>query len=693
MVGQRRVLRQAVAVDRSRVLLARGLRCAVGLFVPLTIGIATGEIADGAAAALGALLVAFAMATTPSAPRLRTLLLASVFVGASAFVGRLTGQIDALTIALVAVWGIGAGLARATGRTAGAVGLVSTFSLIGAAYVPSGLHSALVAAGLAIAGGGLQAALAVIWPERAFGPARSATADTYAALSRFVAAVASGRDAPERSALVTVRDEARTLLDDREGSALGTTPGGEAFRILLVEADRLYAETSALSDLRTALAPVAREAAREGLDATADALSAVSWELRTGQPIDGKQDLRARLGVASTTIARCGAGAGADASARLEAIRGQLRAAVDAAIAWERPAPRFVRPPAGHRRGLLVRELFSALRGNLTLASAAGRHSLRLGAALAVAVAAYRVFDLPRGYWVPVTVLVILRPDFASTFSRGLQRYAGTVFGALVATALNAALNPGPLTLAVLVGVCSAAMFATALVNYAVFTAAITGTIVFLVALGGLDEWSAVLDRLLDTSIGGALALGAYALFPTWEGDRVPVRLAELIEADRAYTIAVLQAWSDPARSAPAALYRRRLTARRARINAEASTHLALAEPSRHRRDATSSLEKLAMLHSITNRALELEIALEDAATPRAHPRLRPLATDLDRALRTLAAAQRTAGTPAPLPPLRAEQASLAAAEGTAALITHATDSLVNSVTSLDHLLAGADRA
>jgi uncharacterized membrane protein YccC len=249
-------------------------------------------------------------------------------------------------------------------------------------------------------------------------------------------------------------------------------------------------------------------------------------------------------------------------------------------------------------------------------------------------------------------------------------------------------LDPGPWTLAALAGLFAAVLFATAFVNYAVYAAAITAWIVFFVALGGADEWPAVVDRLLDTTIGGALALGAYALFPTWESDHVRARIADLIEADRAYAKAVLQAWIDPGHYQADALYGERLNCRRVRTEAEGSIQLALSEPARHRGDVDGALEMLSSLRRIADGVLALEAGLEDASARRARPAIRPLARDHDRALTALAAAERDGRKAAPLPSLRAEHDTLAEAEGADSLLAQVTDRVVNAVGSLGHLLA-----
>ena len=216
--------------------------------------------------------------------------------------------------------------------------------------------------------------------------------------------------------------------------------------------------------------------------------------------------------------------------------------------------------------------------------------------------------------------------------------------------------------------------------------------IVFFVAFDGVHEWTAVVDRVLDTAIGGVLALAAYALFPTWEGDRVGTRLGDLIDANRRYCATVLAAWVDPTRYDADALHTARLEARRARTEADASVQMAQAEPARHRGDIDADLSVLASLRRFADGALALEAALEDTKARQARPALAPLAHDVDGTLSALAAAERDGDRPAALPWLRAEHDTFTATEPDDSLVVQETDRLVNAVDSLGHLLGAPVR-
>ena len=62
--------------------------------------------------------------------------------------------------------------------------------------------------------------------------------------------------------------------------------------------------------------------------------------------------------------------------------------------------------------------------------------TLRLMACMGVAGVVSEVLPLQRSYWVPLTVAIILKPDYGSVFARALQRGIGTVVGAVAGAVL-----------------------------------------------------------------------------------------------------------------------------------------------------------------------------------------------------------------------------------------------------------------
>jgi uncharacterized membrane protein YccC len=126
---------------------------------------------------------------------------------------------------------------------------------------------------------------------------------------------------------------------------------------------------------------------------------------------------------------------------------------------------------------------------------------------LLTSTAIYRYFHVRNGYWIPMTALLVMKPQWGHTLSRGIARMLGTVLGAGIALAL-ARLLPFPAwVLPVLLMVSAWGCYALQAVNYAVFSVFTTLYIVFLFRFGGFSETAAAHIRLVNTVVGGSLAL------------------------------------------------------------------------------------------------------------------------------------------------------------------------------------------
>ena len=132
-----------------------------------------------------------------------------------------------------------------------------------------------------------------------------------------------------------------------------------------------------------------------------------------------------------------------------------------------------------------------------------------------------------------MTVAVVLKPDFTSTFSRGVLRLLGTFAGLILATALFHLLPVSAMTQLLLVGAFTFCLRYWGPANYGIFTLSVSGLVVFLIAATGNSPGDVVAARALNTLAGGLLALVAYALWPTWERTQVSDGFAEMIDASR----------------------------------------------------------------------------------------------------------------------------------------------------------------
>lgn len=161
------------------------------------------------------------------------------------------------------------------------------------------------------------------------------------------------------------------------------------------------------------------------------------------------------------------------------------------------------------------REAVTALHANLSLESQSARHALRFGTALGAGVAAYWLLGMDdHGYWIPLTILFVMRPERDETDHRLILRAIGTVLGLTIATALAEAFGGEDLVLGAFLTVAAALSFGLLTVQYALFTAAITTYVVLMSSTLGEGAFRAAGQRATGTALGIAIAFLAWRLWP-----------------------------------------------------------------------------------------------------------------------------------------------------------------------------------
>ena len=159
------------------------------------------------------------------------------------------------------------------------------------------------------------------------------------------------------------------------------------------------------------------------------------------------------------------------------------------------------------------RDVVAALRDGWGWGRAPARHAVRFGVALGVGVAIYRIsgFD-DHGFWVPLTILFVLKPDPDQTAARIAMRAAGTVAGLLLATLLAELLGNALIETTVALTLAAALSLALLAVEYALFTTAITVYVVLLADKLGAAPLEAAGERGLGTLLGILVAAVAFRL-------------------------------------------------------------------------------------------------------------------------------------------------------------------------------------
>ncbi|MGE5283232.1 MAG: FUSC family protein [Chloroflexota bacterium] len=162
----------------------------------------------------------------------------------------------------------------------------------------------------------------------------------------------------------------------------------------------------------------------------------------------------------------------------------------------------------------------ATLRAELDLRAAPFRHGLRFGAALAAGVAAYWLLGMQEhGFWIPLTILFVMRPAADETFQRLVLRAVGTAVGLVVATALAEWLHGDGVAIAVALTIASGLAYGLLTVEYALFTAAITTYAVLLADSIGEKALQAAGQRGTATAIGIVISAAAFLLWPNPKPD------------------------------------------------------------------------------------------------------------------------------------------------------------------------------
>ena len=665
------------------------LRNTIAVSAPLAVGALAGHLSIGLAISAGALNTMFADQPGPYRLRLQRMTLTAFAAGVAAFAGSTLGAFPHVLPVVAALWGFAAALLVAVGPHATRAGLISMILLVVLGAEPQPATQALPAALLIVAGGLLQTVLAIAaWPLQRYRPERMAMARALhdlAAVAR--EPVAAGHSIPLPPSL----NDLQALLFGA-GRARGRAM--EAFRILAELAERIRIELLALADLQ---ASCASAALRDDLLATrqsaAQVLGVLALALEQAVPPEA-HDALLHYVAAADALQEPRDGDGNDtarvqiAAARAQALGGQLRAAArNADAAGSRGELRAQRAEFHLPRALRPANPLATLRANLRWTSTSFRHAVRCGVCLAVAIGLSHLLPLSRGYWMPMTVAIVLKPDFGATWRYGLLRVAGTLAGLLLATALlHFGFDEFWTALALMTVLCFVYR-ELATVHYGIAVTCLTGLVVILLSFYGVAPEASMHARALDTVLGSALALAAYLLWPTWERGRERAALAKMLDAYRGYLLAVF-------RGDARERFEARTAARAARSNAEASLERLRLEPHGARR-----LPRAQALVAHGNRCMRAAMALE-AARADANDAMLPapvseFAERCGDALRECARAVRESRAPSPPQGLRAMHRALSAQlrapetmpEALNAGLLDASDRIVDAIDSLLHLL------
>jgi uncharacterized membrane protein YccC len=527
----------------------QGIRAAVGISIPTTIGLLTGHLSWGILTALAAFWTllcdmggAYRQKAIATAGSGLVILLAYVY-GAW-----ITQSVPGYILGVFA-WAFVMTLVGVAGNAASQAGLVSTTIVVVAVVLnaPNEFWVRLLLCTVGV----LWAAVLILglWPVHPFLPlfqSISKSCDRLGDLldSIWIGAPKSGSSASNLQvalaydALLTSIEQSRTIWGavraKRAGPSLRSTQ-------LLDLIENLDSAGKTVIAFRGILNLVGNkewfDSVREELRGFTEALTRLAREVgtavaRRGRIVDAK-NLELAAGRLLPRLQEL------ESSVKYDSSGHELRRTVEALVResiWlaetagllktgERQqrsvAPKPDRPRIERFRGI------EEIRNNLSFQSSSFRHALRLAAASALAALAASAFHVTRGYWIPMTVVVVLKPNFGGTFHRAIQRITGTVAGALLAALLLWCVQDSGWLLLIL-AILSFLTMTLRWANYVAFSLALTPMIMVMLDLAHPGTVTDSFLRLLHTIIGGGLAIVCgYLLFPVWERSQLPSRLAK----------------------------------------------------------------------------------------------------------------------------------------------------------------------
>jgi uncharacterized membrane protein YccC len=688
-----RILAVLLQTKRAEVPWRVLVRNTAAVIVPLAAGVATGRVGIGLWISVGAIVTMYSDQPGPYRQRLARLLAVSAAGGVAAFIGMVLGaQLAALVVATLII-GFAGGLLVVLGDASGRVGMAAMILLvISAAHPAEDAWAALQSATLIACGGLLLTLFSIAaWPLQLYGPERQALAAIYGGL-----AALSRQRSVDAGAAPALTDGMVGLQHTLLGPHRARGPIMDSFGVLLELAERIRLELTALTsiDAGEKIGTVVQSEAAGLLDCVGRAIR--------GEAAAEEALIRSveSLRVAESEVSPADA-TGDDASTRhFHALCGQLAAAArNAARASTTGAMLAEQADLELPRAVRPQSRLSILAASLTPGSAAFRHALRTAICLSLALWVGRLLNLSHGYWIPMTVAIVLRADYGATLSFGLLRVAGTVMGLLLATALLHFLPADAWPRLAMMAILCAAFRYFGTVHYGIAVAALTGMVVLLLAFAGEPAEPTMVSRLIATVVGSAMALAAYGLWPTREGEQIRTSLARLLRAYASY-LASLGTTTDRQEERRHA----RNGARVARANAEAALARLLTAPASGVTPAELAQSLLTNGNRLARTIMTLDATQNTtamAATSSAWHLIQALLAEGAATLEQIArAVEREVPVEAISPRLRASQRELArklggptGEGGIAAELVTLSDRLVDNINTLGHVVARARRA
>ncbi|WP_223266383.1 FUSC family protein [Gelidibacter gilvus] len=173
------------------------------------------------------------------------------------------------------------------------------------------------------------------------------------------------------------------------------------------------------------------------------------------------------------------------------------------------------------------------------------RHALRFTVAIIFAFILGTLLDIRNTYWILLTIIVIMRPNYGLTKERSKDRIIGTLIGAAIAIGI-VLLTQNVIVYAILAIISLTLAFSLIQQNFKSAAALITINIIFVYSLINPDAFQVIQYRVIDTILGAGIAVVAnYTLWPSWEASNLKNVLVDALNKNRKYLLATQELYYD----------------------------------------------------------------------------------------------------------------------------------------------------
>jgi uncharacterized membrane protein (TIGR01666 family) len=179
---------------------------------------------------------------------------------------------------------------------------------------------------------------------------------------------------------------------------------------------------------------------------------------------------------------------------------------------------------------------FKIFLDNFSWKSNTFRHALRVAFATTIGFIISEFLPFGHGYWILLTIIVILKPAYSITKRRNRDRLLGTLAGVGIGTVILFVVKDRQIMIACMI-VLMVLAYSFMRTRYLLFVTLMTPYILILLyILNPLHFKDLITDRVIDTAIGSGIALLANILFsPEWAYKQFADYLQKMLEANKNY--------------------------------------------------------------------------------------------------------------------------------------------------------------